>query len=145
MLIKEYINKLIIQFFFRGELEISIYSQIYDVNIATYKENDNRRLSAIRYYNNNRDQNRHLLILNNINDNHFRFGYYRPNSMLDFNYIIPSNIYNNDAGEVENIQDNYNKEKLIIEKSFNYLNIIKTINKFKILKWFDLYKIPIMI
>ena len=66
------------------------------------------------------------MILTNINDNHFRLGYYRPNSILDFNYIIPSNIDNNDAGEIENIQDNF----IILKKIIIFLENIMINSKF---------------
>lgn len=74
MPIREYINRINNLGFYGGELEISIANQIYDINIATYREHDNIGFSTIRYYNNERDENRHLLILLNINNNHFRLG-----------------------------------------------------------------------
>ena len=49
----------------------------------------------INYFNNNDDnQNRHLMILINYNNIHFRMGYYNISSILDLNFNIPANNNN---------------------------------------------------
>ena len=72
MLLHDYIHYINKPRFFGGELEITIAIDIYNINIATYSDNDNRGFEFIRYYNNNKDENHHLLILSNTHNLHFR-------------------------------------------------------------------------
>lgn len=77
---RQYINNINKQGFFVGELEIVIAINLYNINIAAYNEirnNDNLiGLTPIHYYNNINDNNHHLMVLTNINNYHFRIGYY---------------------------------------------------------------------
>ena len=63
-----------------GDLEISLAYDIYQINIAEYKEiydDDNLiNFCFIRYFNEGNNENRDLLFLTNLNNNHFRIGYY---------------------------------------------------------------------
>ena len=98
--IRDYIPKIIEEGFYGGELEISIAANIYNINIATFNEVTDNNFSPIgytniNYYNNNDDnQNRHLMILINYNNIHFRMGYYNISSILDLNFNIPANNNN---------------------------------------------------
>lgn len=115
--------------FFGRELEISIASNIYNINIATYNEiidnNNPIGYTNINYYNNNdNNQNRHLMILINYNNIHFRMGYYNLTSIIDFNYNIPSvsNNEENESNSEEIFEKNYFSninELLELKKNFN--------------------------
>ena len=105
MRINQYINNMQNLGFYGGDFEISIAVDLYGINIATYNENDNNGFNIIRYYN-NIDENRHLLILSNINNLHFRLLYYNPNENLDLNFIIPTQTTENN-----NILDEEIKKK----------------------------------
>jgi hypothetical protein len=67
--------------FYGGELEISIATELYNINIATYREilNDKNEIIGYRYINyynhNDNNENRHLMILTNIDNIHFRLAY----------------------------------------------------------------------
>jgi hypothetical protein len=67
--------------FFGGELEISVAAELYNINIATYREilNDKNEIICYRYINyynhNDNNENRHLMILTNIDNIHFRLAY----------------------------------------------------------------------
>lgn len=79
MRIREYINNIQNPGFFGGELEISTAIKLYNINIAAYKEVNNnsqfKGLSFLNYYSEQQNnENRRLLILININVNHFRLG-----------------------------------------------------------------------
>ena len=80
MRINDYINKIQCHSFYGGKLEITISSSLYDINIATYEEiyenNQLIGLSFINYYNNDNNENYNLMILSDIDNNHYRLGYY---------------------------------------------------------------------
>ena len=96
--------------FYGGELEITIASDIYNINIVTYDDNINNGFSFIRYYNNNKDENHHLLILTNTANIHFRLAYYKTNSNIDMNYQIPEIKHKNNINiNDENLKDNENE------------------------------------
>ena len=75
--IRDYINHINQLGFYGGEIEINIASDLYNINIATYEQitdNNDKILGYkyIRYYNSERnDENKNLMILSNINNNHF--------------------------------------------------------------------------
>ena len=123
--IRDYAPKIIEDGFFGGELEISIASNIYNINIATYNEiidnNNPIGYTNINYYNNNdNNQNRHLMILINYNNIHFRMGYYNLTIIIDFNYNI--NNEENESNSEEIFEKNYfsNINALLeLKKNFN--------------------------
>ena len=74
--IRDYINHINQLGFYGGEIEINIASDLYNINIANYEQinnnNDNIGYKYIRYCNSERnDENKNLMILSNINNNHF--------------------------------------------------------------------------
>mgnify|MGYP002627227859 CR=1 FL=1 len=125
--IHDYIHRILEDGFFGGELEISIESDIYNLNIATYNEIiDSENIigySPINYYHHNDNkENRHLLIL--INNNiHFRLAYYN-NSILDYNYIIPKHTNEN----LDNLDNEMNLKE--IDHVQIFINL-KELNKIK--------------
>ena len=65
-----------------GDLEISISYDLYNYNIAEYKEiyNDHYQithLEFIQYINSDNNEQKDLLILTSNNDNHFNLAYYK--------------------------------------------------------------------
>ena len=114
---------------FGGELEISIFSILYNINIATYHENLNNNNELIGYnfindYNHNNDnfENRHLMILTNINNSHFRLGY-DSHVQIDDKFKINNNI------NQKKLED---KDSLDLYEADNELSkILKNIEKFK--------------
>lgn len=124
---------------FAGNIEISIAYELFEINIAEYKEirNNNNEfinLSFINYINNDNNENKNLLILTNINNNHFNIAYYN-NSDLDYNYqpifnnfLFDMNIINNENDinnndKKEDIYNSTNNTKFNIGS--NIVNIIK--------------------
>ena len=74
--INQYIDHLQNDQFYGGELEISIASSLYIINIAIYEdlrnnENNHIGFSFINYYNKDNSEDRHLMILLNQNNIHF--------------------------------------------------------------------------
>lgn len=74
-----YINNIQFDGGFAGDYEISIAHQLYNINIAVYKFNDDNNLSFIKLYNDDRDNKKDLLILIFINNNHYQLAYYKKN------------------------------------------------------------------
>lgn len=72
----DYISNIKNEVFYGGELEISIASELCNINIDTYREihenNNLIGLSCMGYYDSSNNTERHLMILTNINGNHFR-------------------------------------------------------------------------
>ena len=97
MPIAEYINNIINESFYGGELEIAMASSIYNINIATFEERNIGEnflgLSFIRYFNVSNDNNKNLMILSNINNNHFRLSYEKTNNINqnELNFKINNN------------------------------------------------------
>lgn len=94
--ILDYIDRIREGGLFGGELEISTASILYNINIAAYHENLNNNneiigFNFINYYNHN-NENRHLMILSNITNNHFRPGY---DSHVDLNHKFKINNNSN--------------------------------------------------
>ena len=75
----QYINKMKEDGFYAGDLEISIASKIFNINIATYRPASSTTLSFINYFSNDENYNRDLLILIYINNNHYKIAYYKNN------------------------------------------------------------------
>ena len=75
-----------------GDIEISLVYVIFNINIGQYieirDENNNlKNLIFVKNINDFYDENKNLLILTNINNNHFfRLAYYN-NTEIDYNYI----------------------------------------------------------
>ena len=127
MRINQYINNKQNWGFYGDDFEISIAVDLYGINIATYNENDNNGFNIIRYYN-NIDENRHLLILSNINNLHFRLLYYNPNENLDLNFIIPTQTTENNNILDEEIKKENNNKIENCNKNISNLEIIKILN-----------------
>ena len=134
MNIREYVNNINTIGFYGGELEIGITSELYNINIATYNEilNNNNEiigLTPIRYYNHNDNNiNRHLIILSNINNIHFRIWYYNNNNLeIDNNFkinpneICPINKENNENNNANSNQDTKEINSIIDNHEFNKL------------------------
>ena len=129
MRFREYINNIQNPGFFGGELEISTAIELYNINIATYEEVTNnsqfKGLSFLNYYSEQQNnENRHLLILININGNHFRLGYVKNHNEIDNNYKIEKNEkLNEDKNDVE-IKEEANKIHMsnYINNLFEYKN-----------------------
>ena len=132
MRIGDYINNNQNDAFFGSELEISIASSIYNLNIATFEEqHDNENLlglSFIGYYNISNDNNRHLMILSNINNNHFRLGYVKANDIndndLNFKLKKKTELETN-SNNINNIIMTKNIEKLTEDFDLNSLFNLK--------------------
>ena len=121
MRIKDYINSIKNEYFYGGELEITISASLYNINIATFNEiyKDNRLigLSFINYYNNDRLENRHLLILTNINNSHYRIGYYNLKLLTNEDLHYKINLESQEVDKME-ISD----DEKIGNKDFNIIN-----------------------
>ena len=121
--IRGYINHINQLGFYDGEIEINIVSDLYNLNISTYRQitdnNDN-----IRYYNSERnDENKNLMILSNTNNNHFTLLYHNNNNInIDLKYEIIENneIINNHKLEdkAETIYSNENEYNDIDKQKF---------------------------
>jgi len=89
--IRDYIYHINQLGFYDGEIKINIISNLYSINIATYKwitdNNDNiLGYKYIRYYNSKRNnENKNLMILSNINNNNFNLLYHN-NINIDLKY-----------------------------------------------------------
>ena len=64
-----------------GDLEISLSYDLYNYNLAQYREiyddfGNFINLEFVKYINNNNNENKDLLNLTNINDNHYNLAYY---------------------------------------------------------------------
>ena len=122
MRINEYINHIKEESF--CDLENSFAYDIYNINIAEYTEvyfnNILLFLSFVKYINDDNNENKNLLILTNVNGNHFNLAYFN-NSQIDFNYI-PNGFNNNENGINLESANNINSKK-------NRENIINKINK----------------
>ena len=99
---------------FGGDFELSIAYDIFNINIAEYIEiresNGNLiNLSFVKYINDNNDEKKNLLILTNLDHNHFRLAYYN-NTEIDYEYNYIKNI-NNINNEKENKIEIESKEK----------------------------------
>ena len=110
MNILDYINHIQSNGFYGGELEISVAAELYNINIATYMENRDINnniigFTNINYYNHNdNNEHRHLLILTNIDNIHFRLGY-DTNKHLDLNYKVnKKKLHLNE--DIINLKDN---------------------------------------
>ena len=79
--------------FFWGELEISIANTLYNIKIATYREiYDNNNIigfTPINYYIPDNSESRYLIILTNRDNIHFGLGYYYNGVGLDKDNEIP--------------------------------------------------------
>ena len=73
MNILDYISNNTNKGFYGGELELSIESELYNINICACREihenNNFIGLSYVGYYNSSNNTERHLMILTNINGN----------------------------------------------------------------------------
>lgn len=73
MNILDYISNNTNKGFYGGELELSIASELYNINIGACREihenNNFIGLSYVGYYNSSNNTERHLMILTNINGN----------------------------------------------------------------------------
>ena len=121
MRIKYYIDSIKNNGFYGGELEITIEASLYNINIANFNEiyKDIRLigLSFINYYNIDRLENRHLLILTNINNSHYRIGYY------DLKVLINEDLYykiNLETEEVDKME--ISDDEKIGNKDFKIIN-----------------------
>ena len=132
MHIIDYINHIREDGRFGGKLEISIASNLYNINMETYLEiNNNNEIigyNFINYYNNNNENNERqdLMILTNINNKHFRIGYdsYKE---IDNNFII-NNIKINQNIVEDNKSKNDSADKEIgLSANLKDLEIIKNI------------------
>ena len=65
---------------YAGDFEISIAHQLFNINIATYRPGEDNKLSFIKFYNDDKNYKRHLLILIYINNNHYQLAYYKSNN-----------------------------------------------------------------
>ena len=145
MEINEYIDNILTHGFFRGDLEISISSNIYNINIVTYNEvwNDGDHLIAltpIRYINNENNENLHLLILTNINNLNFRIGYYKNNSILYKNFKIDVKYSKNDNSLVKNKQEESSEKET--ENPISKISLIlENINNMDLPEIIKLYEI----
>ena len=130
MLLYDYIHHIDTPGFYGGELEITIAIDIYNINISTYNDNENRRFSFIRYYNNNKDENLHLLILSNADNVHFQLAYYKKNSKIDFKYKIPQTIIEqNFENKVKN--DDQDNDSIINSIQIKEPEIYSILKKFE--------------
>ena len=121
MRIKDYIDSIKNNGFYGGELEITIAASLYNINIANFNEiyKDIRLigLSFINYYNIDRLENRHLLILTNINNSHYRIGYY------DLKVLINEDLYykiNLETEEVDKME--ISDDEKIGNRDFKIIN-----------------------
>ena len=127
MRIRDYINLINTEGFYGGELDLSIACSIYNINIATFREiydnnNNLQGLSFINYYNNDGQENRHLLILTNIDNSHFRIGYAN-NNIINHNeleYKLNLELINKDDKNILKSCDNNENEIIIKKRSFGY-------------------------
>ena len=127
---------------------------MYNINIATYNEilNNNNEiigLTPIRYYNHNDNNiNRHLMILSNINNIHFRIWYYNNNNLeIDNNFkinpneICPINKENNENNNANSNQDTKENNSILDNHEFNKLiNELNTFNKKNFKEILEFYK-----
>ena len=116
MHILNYINYIQNDGFYGGELEISVAAELYNINIAKYREilNDKNEIIGYRYINyynhNDNNENRHLMILTNIDNNHFRPAYDSYKN-IDMQFNI--------ANELSINQDNTKKNKDVEDLELN--------------------------
>ena len=61
---------------FAGDYEISIAQMLFNINIAAYRPGNNNNLTFIKFYNDDNNYKRDLLILIFIDNNHFQLAYY---------------------------------------------------------------------
>ena len=108
--IREYIDHIKENGFFGGELEISLASSIYNINIVTYNHIIRNDIiygfNNINYYNNNdNNEQRHLMILLNYENSHFSLGYVNNAKPIDLNFDIPEEFI-----EIRINKDNIGKQ-----------------------------------
>ena len=119
-----------------GEIEIDIAKKIYKINIATYSKiyskYNKTKLIGLQYINyyNHEDNNRNLLILTNLNNNHYNLAYVKKNiENIDNEFIIidKDNINNNVKNDNKKNSENI-KNKKFIKKLIDYNNLIDNKN-----------------
>ena len=86
--IHDYISTIKEEKNYGGDLEISISYDLYNYNVAEYKEiydnnGDLTALEFIQYINKDNNENKDLIILTNVNDNHFNLAYYKYKNIND--------------------------------------------------------------
>ena len=113
-----------------GDIEISLVYDIFNINIGEYIEirDDNNNLHNLRfvkYINDNNDENKNLLILTNINNNHFRLAYYN-NTQIDYNYNpqFQLNLNNNELEDENKINTSLNITNIDVIKNNKKIDII---------------------
>lgn len=140
-----------------GELEKYARQEIYDINIADYKEIKNNLLNPIYHQNLNQDNDyyKNLCIITQVNNNHFNlifdasYNAYKDenkrlvlnlitrninmnkvnsNSTIIKNLIINGN--NNNKNNISNIEKNYinDKKDIFIKNNINLINTAKLNN-----------------
>jgi len=75
----QYINNIQDNGNYAGDLEISTAQELFNINIAAYRWENNYKLSFINFYNVDNNYKKNLLILIFINNNHFQLAYYKKN------------------------------------------------------------------
>ena len=108
--IREYIDNIKGKGIFGGELEISLASSIYNINIVTYNHIIRNDIiygfNNINYYNNNdNNKQRHLMILLNYENVHFSLDYINNAKPIDLNFDIPEEFI-----EIRINKDNIGKQ-----------------------------------
>ena len=110
----EYINTIKENGKYDWDLELSIAFHFYNINITEYTEvrdNDDNiiNLNFSKYFNDDNDENKNLMLKTNYNNSHFRIGYYN-NTKIDYNF----NANNVNVQIDNNINENKNNENKII-------------------------------
>ena len=115
-----------------GELEIIAISNIYDINIYAFQTNDSDEIYLINKYGNFENQNKNLLTLCFVNNNHYMVVYEKQNIN---NQLFENNVLDN--------TDYINSQNIIKNESLNfyYANDINKTNKFIDIKNFIVNKI----
>ena len=153
--IRSYIEMMKINRMYGGDFEIQIAHLIYDINIAIYQEIYYNKLLKdfrfISYINDHKSESRGLLILTNVDQNHWRLAYYNPksgkiNTNFKINqtyipmyeeYYVQNKLKNNINfnQEYNIIEDNNDKKE---EKNSNFsLKKLIELNNEEILKYYD--------
>jgi len=128
----DYIDHIQDDGFWMGELEIQSISEIYDVTLIVFQLVDDNTLKIINIYGNLNDNNKNLLTLCYINDNHFNVVYNKnnniPNICLDKSDIkirASKNIKNFKGNNILKLNYANNNRKIKYEDIYNYLNAKK--------------------
>ena len=124
----DYIDNIKNDGFWMGELEIQAISEIYDVTLIVFQLSNDNTLKIINIYGNLNDQNKNLLTLCYINNNHFNVVYNKnknkPNINLDkndINFRASKNIKENKCNNILKLTYANNNRKIKYEYIYNYL------------------------